>query len=714
MPKTYQDPTAPVNERVASLLAQMTLPEKAAQLIQVAYSEVPKEEALMWAERGVGSFLHVLGDNARELQAISLANRLGIPLLFGIDAIHGHGLNPAAAIFPSQLALACSWDSDLAEEMGRVTAREVAADGLHWTFSPVLCLARDTRWGRVDETFGEDPYLAGELGAAIVKGYQGDDLTAEDSILACAKHYIGYGEAVGARDSVDTQMTFRKLREVFLPPFQKAVGAGCATVMTAYGSIDGTPFTASEKALKTILKDELGFEGFVVTDWRNFENLAHAQYVAADLGEATRLGLAAGNDLIMSSHVCYEHIIEEVESGRLDIRIVDEAVGRILGMKFLAGLFENAEKKAPAGTIGCQAHRDAALRAARASVVLLENRDDMLPLSEHIRSVAVIGPNADDIRAQYGDWTYFTHPKPSDIAPTPPYHTVLSGIREIAALKGVTVKYHRGCHVLDASDADLHGAALVAKSCDAVVLVLGDVYEQFGEGKDRADLSLSGAQMALFECLKTTGKPIVAVLVSSKPLCLGAVAEEADALLAAFNGGQFGGQAVAELVFGELNPGGRLPISFPRHSGQLPVYYNQLPGWHWEGKYCDLPAEPLYAFGYGLSYTDFEYSDFAVDAAAMSASVAVKNIGTKSGSELVQLYFRDRVSSVMTPLKQLIAYQRVDLEAGEAKSVTFELCRDDFALVNVHEKRVTEAGAFCLMVGGDSRDESLLTAELVL
>ena len=299
-----------IQQRVDEIIQQMTLEEKVAQMLQIPYSVVGREEALRWAKLGAGSFLHVLGDNAREVQKTAMENsRLGIPVIFGIDAIHGHGLKHEATIFPSQLATACSWDPDVAEEMGRVTAREVATDGLHWTFSPVLCLGRDTRWGRVNETFGEDPYLTGELGAAIVRGYQGDSLDAPDSILACAKHYIGYGEAVGARDAMDTEMTYRKLREVFLPPFERAIEAGCATIMTAYGSIDGLPFTADRKTMKEILRDDAGFDGFVVTDWNNCESLMKQQFVAKDMEEAAVLSAKAGNDMIMSTPAFYEEAI---------------------------------------------------------------------------------------------------------------------------------------------------------------------------------------------------------------------------------------------------------------------------------------------------------------------------------------------------------------------------------------------------------------------
>lgn len=696
-----------------ALLSRMSLSEKVAQMIQIPYTLVSRKEAIEWAEKGAGSFLHVFGDDARELQSVAMKTRLGIPILFGIDAVHGHSLNENATIFPSQLAAACSWNRECVEAMARATACEVAADGLHWTFSPVLCLGRDTRWGRVDETFGEDPYLAGELGAAMVKGYQGDSLDGDDSILACAKHYIGYGEAVGGRDSCDTEMTFRKLREVFLPPFEKAVRAGCGTIMTAYGSIDGTPFTASRKALRDILRDELGFDGFVVTDWDNVNSLVNNQHVAADIGEASCMAASAGNDMIMTSSNFYAAVINLVENGRLDEKVVDEAVRNILRVKLRMGLFEKPEKKGKPGCVGCAQHLEVCKKIARESVVLLKN-NGVLPLRKDVKSIAVIGPNADDIRAQYGDWTYFSHPTPNPAhKPVKPYDTVLDGIRELAGQNSVTVNYHRGCGILRGDDDDIRGAVSTAQKCDAIVFVIGDMIDQTGEMKDRADLSLSGAQMELFRELRSLHKPMITVLVASKPLCIEEAAKETDSLIAAFNGGMFGGLAVAEAILGKLNPSGKLPISFPRHVGQLPVYYNSLPGWH-GGKYMDLPDTPLFAFGEGLSYTSFRYSNLRVEGENPTLKVDVTNTGSRDGFETVQIYFRDCVSSVVTPIKQLIGFRKIFLTAGETKTVTFTFRREDFSLVTTDERRVTEPGKFILMAGSSSKDSDLLRAELVL
>ncbi|MEN6339809.1 MAG: glycoside hydrolase family 3 N-terminal domain-containing protein [Clostridiaceae bacterium] len=700
------DPT--LEARVEELLCCMTLEEKAAQMVQIPYSMVSKQEALEWAKRGAGSFLHVLGDDAREVQSIALHTRLGIPVLFGIDAIHGHGLNEKATIFPTQLAAACSWNQELVEEMGRVTAREVATDGLHWTFSPVLCLGRDARWGRVGETFGEDPFLAGELGAAIIRGYQGKRLDDDEHILACAKHYIGYGEAVGARDACDTEMTFRKLREVFLPPFERAVEAGCATVMTAYGSIDGTPFTASEKTLKTILRKELGFDGVVVTDWDNVNNLVERQYVARDMDEASQLAAEAGNDMIMTSAAFYESAIRLVRTGKMPERVLDNAVRNILRIKFRMGLFEQPEKRGVPGCLGCEAHLEASRTLARESVVLLKN-DGVLPLDTNMKKIAVIGPNADDIRAQYGDWTYFTHPIPNpDHAPMRPYVTVLEGVRELAEASGREVVYRRGCGVTDTPKDDLDSAVEAAKGCGVILLVLGDCVEQAGEFRDRADLALSGRQEELFLRLKALGTPMITVLVATKPLCFSRVAEGSDAVMVAFSGGMFSGLAVAEAVFGRLNPCGKLPISFPRHTGQIPVYYNSLPGWH-GGKYVDLPAEALFAFGEGLSYTRFAYENLRFDEQTLTLAVSLTNAGARRGTETTQVYVRDLVSSVLTPVKRLIAFQKVTLDPGETRDLVFRLKQEDFSLVLPDERRVVERGEFRLFVGGSSKDEDLLS-----
>lgn len=700
-------------QKAKEMLKLMTTEEKVAQMIQVSYVNVSKEEALRWASMGAGSFLHVLGEDAREIQRAAMKSRLGIPVIFGIDAIHGHGLNMNGTIFPSQLAAACSWDREVVEKMGEVTAREVATDGLHWTFSPVLCLGRDTRWGRINETFGEDPYLSGELGAAIVKGYQGDDLSDGERILACAKHYLGYGEAVGARDACDSEVTERKVREVFLPPFKKAVEAGCATIMTAYGSTDGTPLTSDRKIMHDILRDELGFEGFVITDWDNTTSLMTKQKVAKDMEDASIQAINAGNDMIMVSMDFYEAMLSALKKGTVDISVVDEAVLHILTIKYEMELFEKPEKTGKADCFSCEEHLAASLEAARKSVTLLRN-NSMLPLTKNCKKLALIGPNADDIRAQYGDWTYFTHPQPKpDCVPTRPYVTVKEGLEALCKENDMEFVYVKGCSVLPSEEDDLAAAITAASDADAIIYVVGDMVDQFGEFKDRANLDLSGRQTELFYGLKATGKPVCTVLVASKPLCMGAVAEQADAVICGFNGGMFGGQAIAEAVFGKLNPGGKLPISFPRHSGQLPVYYNQLPGWH-GGKYCDLPAEPLFAFGEGMSYTTFAYENLTFDKDTYTVQVEVTNTGDREGVETAQVYINDVVSSVMTVGKKLVAFDKVALAPGEKKTVSITLQKEDFALINANCETVVEPGEFVVMAGKSSKDEDLLKVNVIL
>lgn len=693
-------------QKAAELLAKMTPEEKIAQMVQVPYKMVGREESIKWAERGAGSFLHVLGDDAREIQSVARKTRLGIPVLFGIDAIHGHGLNDHATIFPSQLSAACSWDPEQLEKIGAITAREVATDGLHWTFSPVLCLGRDTRWGRVDETFGEDPFLAGILGAAIIRGYQGEDLSDNEHILACAKHYLGYGEAVGARDACDTECTMRKIREVFLPPFARAVEAGCATIMTAYGSIDGTPLTIHRPLLHDVLRDELGFDGFVVTDWDNARSLVTRQQVMENLEEAAVAAAAAGNDMIMTTLEYYDAMLKAVARDPAQLRAVDDAVLHILTIKYEMGLFEQPEKKGRPGCIGCQEHTDAALEAARRTITLLKN-EDMLPLSREIRTVAVIGPNADDIQAQYGDWTYFSHPMPDkDHPPVRPFVTFREGMQQLGDRHGVRILYARGCGHLNSPEDQLEEAVQLSAQADAIFFACGDMIDQIGESKDRADLSLSGRQDELFARLAALGKPICTVLISSKPLCIPLEADRSSAVICAFNGGMFGGQAIAEAIFGEFNPSGHLPISFPRHSGQVPVYYNFLPGWH-NGKYCDLPAAPLYAFGEGLSYTTFRLENLRADPETLQVHFRLSNTGSRTGTALVQIYQQDLVSSVLTPVKRLIAFTHCFLEPGQTEEMSISLAREDFALINAAGKSVVEPGQFRILAGFSSKDEDL-------
>lgn len=687
-------------QTVKEIIKGMTLEQKAAQLVQIPYAHAGREKAEEWARRGVGSFLHVFGDEARRLQEIAIKSGAKIPLLFGIDAVHGHCLNRKATIFPTPLSMACSFDPALVKRMAQATAREIAADGLHWTFSPVLCLGRDMRWGRVGETFGEDPLLTGSLGAAMVEGYQGEDNAANTSVIACAKHYIGYGEATGGRDSYDTSVTYRKVMDLFLPPFEKALEAGCATVMTAYGSIDGTPCTSDKKLLRDILKGQLNFGGFVVTDWQNVSHLIHKQHVAEDEKQASRLALTSGNDMMMNAPEFYEAILELVRGGEVREELLDEAVERILTVKMRFGLFHDPFKHADEKYFGCEKHLQLNRELARACVVLLKNTG-ILPISGK-KKILVVGPSADDVLCQYGDWTYFSHPLPDyETQAVRPYVTFLEGMRELGGQSGCTVTFVKGCEIDGKIAGGVADAVKAAKESDMIFFACGDSIMLASEGKDRADMRLPKPQRELFDALCKTKKPIITALICTKPLCVPEIDENSAAVLTEFNGGMFGGLALAEAVFGKINPGGRLPVSFPRHIGQQPCYYNQLPGWHCRS-YVDMPETPLYSFGTGLSYTSFSYTDASFDDKKLALRVTVKNVGNHDGEETVQIYMRDTVSSMITPVKRLIAFRKLYLKSGESRGVRFDFSARDFSFVNAQEKRVAESGEFEITIGANA------------
>lgn len=704
--------TKEIENKITQMLAEMTVEEKIGQMQQISLESWRPEVFERFRKLGGGSFLHVLGDEADEIRAQAAETRMQIPPIFGIDAIHGHSLLNGAVIFPSQLAVACSWNPALIKEMGKVTAREVNADGLDWVFSPVLCIGRDTRWGRVDETFGEDSYLVGELGAAIVEGYEEDGLVA-----ACVKHYLGYGEATGGRDSYDTEVSMRKIREVFLPPFKRAVEAGASTVMTAYGSISGTPLTVHRKLLREVLKEELGFEGFVVTDWYNVGSLRTKQMAVESYGEGVRLAIEAGNDMSMNSYQFYDSAIRQVKEGKISMDYIDDAVRRILRVKFALGLFDENKKRMPRSVIGSPEHIEVNRKLTRESLVLLEN-NGILPLKEAPKRIAVIGPNADDIRAQYGDWTFFSHPNESapDCKPNSDYYTVLRGIKTVFADSEVV--YAKGCHLMgETEETMLAEAVSLAESADIVIAVIGDCLAQNGEYKDRANLELSGAQNELMRRLKNTGKPVVTVLVNGKPLCIEKAVKNSDAVIEMFNGGDLGGLCAAEMIAGKFNPSGKLPISFPRASGQIPCYYNLYSGWHGD-KYMDVEKGSLYDFGYGLSYTNYAYSDITLSQTTAKAgdvltvSVDVTNTGDMDGLETVQMYYNDRFSSVLTPTRQLCGFTKVLIKAGETVHIELTLPVGALSLVNIDAKTVLEPGVFDIMVGGNL--SSLKTAELTV
>lgn len=688
-------------ERARALMELMTPEEKIAQMAQISYNVVSGREYKRFQRLGIGSFLHVLGDDLQKIRDAAKKTRLQIPPIFGIDAIHGHCLLNGATVFPSQLAMSCSFNKELIRQMGAATAREVAADGIDWTFSPVLCIARDPRWGRVDETFGEDSYLVGELGAAIIEGYESDNL-----IIACAKHYLGYGEATGGRDAYDTEVTERKIREVFLPPFKRACEAGCGSIMTAYGSIDTLPLTANPAVLRGLLKEECGFEGFVVTDWENVRALVTNQKVAATIKEAAQKAVESGNDMSMNTPSFYDCMTELVKEGAIDMKYIDDAVERILKIKFRLGLFDG-KKEVPRSVIACDEHRRINMELARESLVLLENKNSILPLKK-VKTIAVIGPNADDIRAQYGDWTYFSHPEPKEnVEPKGDFYTLLRGIKTV--FNDCEILYSKGCDVMDAADETIDEAVELARRADVVIAAVGDCLKQFGEFRDRANLELSGAQLDLLKALKATKKPLIGVLINSKPLCIEWLKNNADALIEAFNGGDMCGLAAAELMAGKFNPSGKLTISFPRHSAQIPCYYNHYDGWH-GGRYADIEAGNVYDFGYGLSYSKFEYKNIRLSKSvidkdeSVTVSVDITNKGKYDGKEIAELYINDVISSVMTPVKQLRGFEKVYIKAGDTKTVTMKITPEDLSLVMPDCIRTVESGDFEIMVGKNSNE----------
>lgn len=762
----YLNPSLPIAQRVGDLLGRMTLEEKVGQMMQLDARTGELDELIV--KRHVGSILHTSPDNlVRAAQIVRNETRLGIPLLVGDDCIHGYSFWPGATIFPSQLGMACSWDARKVEEAARITAEEVACTGVHWTFSPVLCIGRDTRWGRIDETFGEDPVLIGELASAMVKGYQkraqAGDAFDEDAILACAKHFAGYSYTQGGRDASEADLTKRALESWFLPPFERVAKEGCATFMLGYEAIDGTPVTFNKWLLSDKLRGEWDYHGTLVTDWDNVGRAVWEQHIKPDYETASADAVKAGNDLIMTTPGFYEGAIDAVNSGMLDESLIDDAVARLLTLKFQLGLFENPrlpDRERISATIGTDAHMRANLELARESVVLLRN-NDVLPLSiadaEMPRRIAVVGPLADDAQNQLGDWAGNSGQVPwmPEGQPREMVTTVLDGVRELAP-DGCDVVVARGANVVELvpdpegelfpdgqprpniavaaplDEALLDEAEVVARSADAVIAVVGDVVQLTGETCSTATLELLGGQNQLLERMvsvaRETHKPLVVVLISSKPQVLppciigtnGVIVDESateglGAFLWAANPGMQGGRAIAEIIFGMTDPSGRLPITFPRHAGQLPVFYNEIRGQHGD-RYADLTQDPAFAFGEGLSYTTFAYGEPCItNGAEFTAQDAVHveidltNTGARTGTEVVQLYISDVVTSYTWACKELKDFRRVTLEPGETARVAFDLPVSACTIVNGDAERIVEPGEFEILIGHSGRYSDLHT-----
>ena len=767
----YKNPDLSAGGRIADLLSRMTLEEKVGQMMQLDARGGDLEDLIV--NKHVGSILHTSPEDlSRAAKTVNEKTRLGIPLIIGDDCIHGYSFWPGATIFPSQLGMAVSWDPDKVKAAGRATAEEVSCTGVHWTFSPVLCIARDTRWGRVDETFGEDPMLIGELASAMVKGYQGGAKAGEElpksAILACAKHFAGYSETQGGRDASEADLSHRKLESWFLPPFERVAKEGCGTFMLGYESIEGVPVTFNKWLLTDKLRGAWKYNGTLITDWDNVGRSVWEQHVKPDCVHAAADAVKAGNDLVMTTPQFYEGAIEAVKTGLLDESLIDDAVSRILALKFRLGLFEDPrlpDAERIKAVIGSAEHQQTNLELARESVALLRN-DGTLPFAaSKAKRIAVVGPLADDAQNQLGDWTGNSGQVSwmPDGQPRNMITTVFDGLKRLAG-DDCEVIYSRGANIVDlvtdpagelypdgqprpkigvsaAIDQEMLDEAVAnARQADLIVAVVGDTVQLTGETCSTATLELLGGQNALLDALATvaqeTGKPMVTVLISSKPQILpasivgemGVFAKRVSdpetgtgSILWAANPGMQGGRAVAEIIFGLTNPSGRLPVTFPRHAGQLPVYYNQIRGQHGD-RYADLTQDPAFAFGEGLSYTTFEYGEPTVAGGASNADgtfakadtvraeITLTNTGKRAGVEVVQAYIGDVVTSYSWTDRDLKAFQRVELEPGETKIVAFDIPVADCTIVDPDANRIVEPGEFELLVGHSSRREDLKRA----
>ena len=762
----YQNPELPTPQRIADLLGRMTLEEKVGQMMQLDARNGNLDDLIV--TKHVGSILHTSpADLPRAVETVNTKTRLGIPLLIGDDCIHGYSFWPGATIFPSQLGIAASWDPTAVQAVGRATAEEVSATGVHWTFSPVLCIARDTRWGRVDETFGEDPTLIGDMASAIIKGYQGGakagEPLARNAILACAKHFAGYSETQGGRDASEADLSHRKLESWFLPPFERVAKEGCGTFMLGYESIDGIPVTFNHWLLSDKLRGDWNYQGTLITDWDNVGRAVWEQKVKADYVQAAADAVKAGNDLIMTTPQFHDGAIEAVHTGLLDEALIDAAVSRILALKFRLGLFEDPrlpDERRIKEVVGCDAHQHLNLRIARESTVLLNN-NGALPFAAAGKRIAVIGPLADDAQNQLGDWagnsgqvTWMPDGQPRGMITT-----ILDGFKQLVP-QGCNITYCRGANIIDLVD-DPEGAYFPdgqprpklavsapvdqrmldeavdnARQSDLIVAVVGDVVQLVGETCSTATLELLGGQNAMLEALsnvaRETGTPLVVVLMSSKPQVMPAcviggngvivdksAADGVSAFLWAPSPGMKGGQAIAEIILGLTDPSGRLPITFPRHAGQLPVYYNQIRGQH-GNRYADLTQDPAFAFGEGLSYTTFDYGEVAITNTpacgtytvddTVHAEITLTNTGDRAGTEVVQLYIGDIVTSYSWTDRELKAFRRVHLKPGETTTVAFDIPVADCTIVDQDAHRFVEPGEFEVLIGHSSRRTDLKRA----
>jgi len=719
-----------IDQKVNSLLKKMTIEEKIGQLNQYTGDNSatgpitinPNKQSEIKAGL-VGSMLNIIGTKyTRQYQELAMQSRLKIPLLFGQDVVHGY-----KTTFPIPLAEAASWDLEAIELAARVAAREASASGIHWTFAPMVDIGRDPRWGRVMEGAGEDTYLGSKIGYARVKGFQGSKLGDLNSVMACVKHFAAYGAAVGGRDYNSVDMSERMLWETYLPPFKAALDAGAATFMNSFNDINGIPATGNAHLQRDILKGKWNFQGFVVSDWGSIgEMVAHGY--SKDLKAAALSAITAGSDMDMESNAYRYNLAELIKEGKVSVDLIDDAVKRILRKKFELGLFDDpyrySDGKREEKELNNPENRKAALDVAKKSIVLLKNEKQTLPLSKNLKTIAFIGPMVKEYKANMGFWAV-------DLPDVNYDKWVVSqwdGLQNKVG-KNAKLLYAKGCEVDGDNKNGFAEAVEKAKQADVVILSIGERHNMSGEAKSRSDIHLPGVQEDLVKAIMATGKPVVVLVNAGRPLVFNWTADNAPAILYTWWLGTEAGNAIADVLFGDYNPSGRLPMTFPREIGQIPIYYNHFstgrPAANDEAtgyvsSYIDLKNSPKFPFGYGLSYTKFNYSDLKLSSVKIKNNESIKvsfqlsNVGKIKGEEVVQLYLQDKFGSVVRPVSELKDFKKIKLNAGESKTIEFIIDKEKLSFYNNKLEWVAESGDFELMIGTSSADIKLKSSfELV-
>jgi len=704
---TQSKKTDEIEKKITALLEQMTLEEKLGQLQQLdghADGRYRELHAQLIRRGLLGSTLNVRGARiTNELQGIAMGqSRLKIPVLFAFDVIHGY-----RTIFPVPLGEAATWDPSWVTRGASIAAAEAASAGVRWTFAPMVDIARDARWGRIVEGAGEDPYLGSVMARARVRGFQGEDYSKPGKIVACAKHWVAYGAAEGGRDYNTTEVSERTLREIYFPPFKAAVDAGVGTVMSAFNDLNGIPTSANSFTLKQVLRGEWKFDGIVVSDYESVRELIN-HGLAADEKEAASYAFNAGVDVEMVSRLFNQHGGQLVKDNKVRIASIDEAVRRVLRIKFRLGLFDQPmiDESREGATLLNENHLIAAREVAARSIVLLQNQRETLPFKKELKSIAVIGPLADDQVNLMGSWN--GDGRKEDVV------TLLAGIKAKVS-PGTQVSYGKGCEIDGDSTTGFNESVMLARDAEAVIIAVGESAEMSGEAASRSSLDLPGRQLDLIKLIHATGKPYVVVLMNGRPLSIEWVAENSPAILETWFAGTQGGHAIADVIFGDVNPGGKLPITFPRSAGQAPIYYNHKNTGRppdaknkYTSKYLDVAWTPLYPFGYGLSYSEFKLSNLQLSASRIKlddkieVSVMLENTGSRVGDEVVQLYLRDVAASVTRPVRELKGFERVTLKPGEKRRLKFTLGREELGFYNREMKFEVEPGLFKVYVGNSS------------